>query len=168
MRNKAHLASAKRKPSGDLESLSIIEDKTQAQLTGQPTKKEKALERRESFLRSEQRTVPLLPCFQLLTAFFFFLLELGSRLPALSKNHARRMKRKAKEQLAGDTLADLSQALASLEEGNHSASNAQDQGKTKVETTKKPQQTAGLIGEGRGRPLSKSQRKRMLYVPSFG
>ena len=94
-------------------------------------------------------------------------IELGTGLPALSKSHARRMKRKAKEQLAGDTLSDLSHALASLEADTNSAANAQEAGNTKLET-KKPRQTAGLIGEGRSRPLSKSQRKRMLYVPSFG
>jgi len=70
------------------------------------------------------------------------------------------MKRKAKEQLAGDTLADLSHALASLE-ADSAANSGQKPGDSKVET-KKPQQTVGLIGEGKPRPLSKSQRKRML------
>jgi hypothetical protein len=82
--------------------------------------------------------------------------ELGPGLSSLSKSHMRRMKRKAKEQLAGDTLADLSQALASLE-GDNNDSKAEP---------KKSQQKAGLIGEGKSRPLSKSQRKRMLYVLS--
>lgn len=94
--------------------------------------------------------------------FFFFIIEFGTRLPASLKNHARRMKRKAKEQLAGDTLADLSHALASLEEDSAANLNSkQKPGNSKVET-KKPHQTVGLIGEGKSRPLSKSQRKRML------
>lgn len=84
-------------------------------------------------------------------------------MPSLSKSHARRMRRKAKEQLAGDTLADLSHALSSLEADNDSAANVDN----KTET-KKPHQKTGLIGEGKSRPLSKSQRKRMLYVRSSG
>jgi len=72
------------------------------------------------------------------------------------------MRRKAKEQLAGDTLADLSHALASLEADNDSAANAN----TKAET-KKPHQKTGLIGEGKSRPPSKSQRKRILEVERF-
>lgn len=60
IRIKAHPAAAKPKPSGDLQSSSIpdllspqgIEEKPN---TVQPTKREKMLERRESFLRSELR-----------------------------------------------------------------------------------------------------------------
>jgi hypothetical protein len=74
------------------------------------------------------------------------------------------MKQKAKEQLAGDSLSDLSHALASME-GVNSVANAQEPGHTKLET-KKLKQQVGLIGEGSSRPLSKSQRKRMLCVPS--
>lgn len=91
----------------------------------------------------------------------FIFIELGHGLPSLSKSHARRIKRKAKEQLAGDTLADLSQALPTLEADNDSAKNAQDPPDIKADI-EKPQQKVGLIGEGKSRPLSKSQRKRML------
>ena len=93
-----------------------------------------------------------------------FILELGSTHPSFSKSHARRIKRKTKEQLAGQSFSDLSSALASLEKDANSSGkvmNTDSESPTKdaaqnVVTTRR---LPGIIGEGQSHPLSNHQRK---------
>jgi len=118
------------------------------------TKKEKIVERRESFLRSEP--------FELKFSYYdAIVLELGSSThPSFSKSHARRIKRKTKEQLAGQSFSDLSSALASLEKDADgkdidAESSTKDAATQIVSTRISP----GIIGEGKPHPLSNHQRK---------
>ncbi|KAJ7925895.1 ribosome biogenesis protein SLX9-domain-containing protein [Mycena leptocephala] len=73
-----------------------------------------------------------------------------------SKSHARRMKRKAKEQLGGG-LDDIQHALAA-------ESLAQTASEEVQPKQKKPKPKPGQIGEGKGAPLSKAQRQRALQM----
>ncbi|KAJ7706065.1 hypothetical protein B0H17DRAFT_1035474 [Mycena rosella] len=73
-----------------------------------------------------------------------------------SKSHARRQKRKAKEQVGGG-LDEIQLALAAVEDDDDGVDAPQ-------ESTKKPKPKPGQIGEGKGAPLSKAQRQRALYV----
>lgn len=76
------------------------------------------------------------------------------------------MRRKAAQQI-GTGLADMQSALADLEEDVPEAvklTHAEDDDPSVDETNKKPQTRRGMIGEGKGVPLSKSQRKRELWV----
>ena len=90
----------------------------------------------------------------------------ASRLP-YSKSHAKRLKRKAKEELAGGSLSDIQSAIAAVESDDKTLA-----GETLVEHSKDadpsklPAKTsnAGLIGEGKGVPLSQTKRKNALYV----
>ncbi|KZV94096.1 hypothetical protein EXIGLDRAFT_525598 [Exidia glandulosa HHB12029] len=85
-----------------------------------------------------------------------------------SKSHSRRLKRKAKESLNTD-MNDMQAVLSGMEPAQvktiadddaRDDDGAMDDG---GERKKKPAaQTAGLIGEGKGQPLSKTQRKRAL------
>jgi len=99
------------------------------------TKKAKQMERREAFMQ-----------------------KLGPSTQRFSKSHERRVKRKAKEQLAGN-MDDLQTALASLDEDI-----------VPPESTDKPPPSSGevkskaigKIGKGTSSTLSKAQRKRLL------
>jgi len=91
----------------------------------------------------------------------------ASRLP-YSKSHARRLKRKAKEELAGGTLSDIQSAITAMEsDGKTSGEELPEPSKNEPSkpTAKKP--NPGLIGEGKGTPLSQNQRKNALYGPYF-
>ena len=89
-----------------------------------------------------------------------------SRLP-YSRSHVKRLKRKAKEELAGGPLSEIQLAIAAMESSQESLG-----GKTLAEPPKnKPSKlpakkpNPGLIGEGKAAPLSQNQRKNALYVP---
>ena len=89
----------------------------------------------------------------------------ASRLP-YSKSHARRLKRKAKEELAGGTLSDIQSAIAAVE-SDEKALNEEILAESQEIDPPKPaarKANAGLIGEGKGTPLSQTQRKNALYV----
>lgn len=81
-----------------------------------------------------------------------------------SKSHARREKRKAREQLGGSGLDDMQLALAAVDDD---ADEAVD--KPTAPSVDEPQPVQkkmkpkpGQIGEGKGAPLSKAQRQRAL------
>jgi hypothetical protein len=86
-----------------------------------------------------------------------------------SKSHARRQKRRAKEQIAGG-LDDMQLALAAVEdetadaEAQDSMPAATDDSAPIAQPKKKAKPKPGQIGEGKGAPLSRSQRQRALYV----
>ncbi|KAJ7783909.1 ribosome biogenesis protein SLX9-domain-containing protein [Mycena maculata] len=79
-----------------------------------------------------------------------------------SKSHARREKRKAKEQLGGG-LDDMQMALAAVDDDA-----LEETGPSAADETQPVQQKAkpkpGQIGEGKSAPLSKAQRKRALEM----
>jgi ribosome biogenesis protein SLX9 len=81
-----------------------------------------------------------------------------------SKSHTRRLKRKAKQQIAGG-LGDMQAAISALEkdltpaEMESTASQTLDE---QNEQKPKAKVRPGQIGEGRPVPLSKAQRKRAL------
>ena len=81
----------------------------------------------------------------------------------------RSLKRKAKEQVAGG-MGDIKAAISAVEEDIPVAvknSIADESGTDATEGPKaKPKPKPGQIGEGKGAPLSKNQRKRALYVPT--
>ena len=93
-----------------------------------------------------------------------------SRSP-YSKSHERRLKRKAREQLVGG-LKGIREALAAVEDDMPVAVQASvaDVELASAEEAvdpprpKKVKPKPGQIGEGKGVPLSKNQRKRALYV----
>lgn len=94
-----------------------------------------------------------------------FLKRLESSRSPYSKSHERRLKRKAKEQVAGG-MSDMEAAISAVDDGIPSAvlqSTHQDLSDV-VEEGPRVQAKAGKIGEGKGAPLSKSQRKRALRV----
>jgi hypothetical protein len=81
-----------------------------------------------------------------------------------SKSHARRMKRKAKEQLGGG-LDEIQHALAAVDDDAAELleeSVAQTASEEVQPKQKKPKPKPGQIGEGKGAPLSKAQRQRAL------
>jgi len=122
----------------------ILEDLTEAADAKPMKKKEKQLLKHEEFLK-----------------------RLESSRPQHSKSHERRMKRKAKEQVAGG-LTEIQAAIAALEaadtvadlpvvgESSHPNEDAAE--------AKPPKGKSGQIGEGRGATLSKAQRKRALQT----
>lgn len=80
-----------------------------------------------------------------------------------SKSHARRQKRKAREQLGGG-LDDIQLALAAVDDeavevAEESAAPSADEPQP---VHKKVKPKPGQIGEGKGAPLSKAQRQRAL------
>lgn len=85
-----------------------------------------------------------------------------------SKSHMRRVKRKAKEQIANG-LDDIQTAIAALDDGDEApeligdpdaeTQDHQADDSTKASTRRKQ---AGQIGEGKATTLSKNQRKRAL------
>jgi len=85
-----------------------------------------------------------------------FVQRLESSRSPYSKSHERRLKRKAKEQVAGG-LDDI-QAAISFIAGDPPAGTEGTTGTAVVDSRPKP----GQIGEGKSAPLSKSQRKRAL------
>ncbi|KAL1665520.1 ribosome biogenesis protein SLX9-domain-containing protein [Schizophyllum commune] len=110
-----------------------------------------------------------------------FLQRLSSSHSPYSKSHERRLKRKAREQLASG-MGEI-QAVVDALEGEHvdpetigdSERNARtaDTGAndptamvttTSDESKSKRKAKAGIIGEGRKEPLSKAQRKRALQA----
>ena len=100
-------------------------------------------------------------------AHFNRLLEVeASRLP-YSKSHAKRLKRKAKEELAGGGLSDIRSAIAAVESNEEDLAGKALAETSKNDTSKPPAETqnVGLIGEGKGAPLSQTKRKNALYVP---
>ncbi|EJD03890.1 uncharacterized protein FOMMEDRAFT_27732 [Fomitiporia mediterranea MF3/22] len=93
-----------------------------------------------------------------------FLQRLESSHTPYSKSHARRLKRKAKEELAGG-LQDVAFALPQVEGATADSvqetvadSTVSDSGRRTLHRKQK----AGLIGEGKGVPLSEKQRRRVL------
>lgn len=85
--------------------------------------------------------------------------DLGSSQAPYSKSHARRMKRKARESLVAD-FSDIQIVLSNLDS---SSSQAIEQKPNEMQP-RDPQKDRkpGQIGEGKGRPLSNSQRQRAL------
>lgn len=128
----------------------------------QQTKKAKLQEKRQAFLQSTldnhyQDSAEFLRTYAA---------ELEPSKRQVSKSTARRMKRKAREQLTGD-LNDLQQAIATLEEEStiEDASMqtiADANSAEQREQSSKPSTKKGLIGKGGSAPLSKNQRKRAL------
>ncbi|KAJ6621254.1 ribosome biogenesis protein SLX9-domain-containing protein [Mycena sp. CBHHK59/15] len=94
--------------------------------------------------------------------------RLESNHSPYSKSHARRQKRKAKEQIAGG-LDDIQAALAAVE-GEQDVDLHQDSAADELDIPehesqpKKAKPKPGQIGEGKGVPLSKAQRQRALQL----
>ncbi|KAG6845750.1 hypothetical protein H0H87_003804 [Tephrocybe sp. NHM501043] len=92
-----------------------------------------------------------------------FLQRLETYNSPYSKSHARRLKRKAKEQIASG-LGDMHFAIEALDQEIPTLA---EQPQTKTEATavhRNQHLKPGMIGEGRNTTLSKSQRKRALQV----
>jgi len=91
--------------------------------------------------------------------------RLESTRTPYSKSHERRLKRKAKEQVAGG-LDDMQHAIAVVAQEVPSADAVitigEDRSEPPSEASSKPK--TGLIGEGKNAPLTKSQRKRALQT----
>ena len=90
----------------------------------------------------------------------------ASRQP-YSKSHARRLKRKAKEELAGGALSDIQLAIATVESDENTLAGNTLAEPSERDPTKPHAKTPNtrLIGEGKGAPLSQTKRKNALYVP---
>ncbi|KAI0673465.1 ribosome biogenesis protein SLX9-domain-containing protein [Trametes maxima] len=101
-----------------------------------------------------------------------FLKRLEQSRSPYSKSHERRLKRKAKEQVAGG-MDDMHAAISAVEDAipaavqNTIAADAATDidaidgpDASKAKSKPKP----GLIGEGKGTPLTKNQRKRALQL----
>ncbi|KAG5353370.1 hypothetical protein C0989_007515 [Termitomyces sp. Mn162] len=81
-----------------------------------------------------------------------------------SKSHARRLKRKAKEQIANG-LSDMQSAIAALDQDISTLVEQPEIKKTSyTELQTKHYLKPGMIGEGKKAPLSNAQRKCALYV----
>jgi len=106
------------------------------------TKKAKQKERREAFMQ-----------------------KLEPSTSHFSKSHERRLKRKAKEQLAGN-MHDLQTALASLDEGAPQTVEKPSPSISMNSGEVKPKVSSGIgkIGKGTSSTLSKAQRKRLLEL----
>ncbi|KAI0331942.1 hypothetical protein GY45DRAFT_1344944 [Cubamyces sp. BRFM 1775] len=96
-----------------------------------------------------------------------FLKRLEQSRSPYSKSHERRLKRKAKEQVAGG-MGDIKAAISAVEDDIPVAamnSIADEDGTDATEGPKpKSKPKPGQIGEGKGAPLSKNQRKRALQL----
>lgn len=96
-----------------------------------------------------------------------FLKRLESSRSPYSKSHERRVRRKAKEQVAGG-MSDVKAALSALDDDIPQAvidstedfADGDAAGGDRSKPVPKPK--PGQIGEGKGAPLSKAQRKRVL------
>jgi len=97
-----------------------------------------------------------------------FFPELGPSTRQFSKSHERRMKRKAKEQLAGNTMDDLQTVLASLDKDIVPPESMEKPPPSVTihssEVKTKAISRIGKIGKGNSFTLSKAQRKRMLEL----
>uniref|UniRef100_D8PKR6 Ribosome biogenesis protein SLX9 n=2 Tax=Schizophyllum commune (strain H4-8 / FGSC 9210) TaxID=578458 RepID=D8PKR6_SCHCM len=115
-----------------------------------------------------------------------FLQRLSSSHSPYSKSHERRLKRKAREQLASgmgeiqavvdalegeqSEVQTIGEAGADEQQSRPKSGKNGDQDSTAMNTTtsdepkKKRKAKAGIIGEGRKEPLSKAQRKRALQA----
>lgn len=88
-----------------------------------------------------------------------------------SRSHAKRLKRKAREQIASG-LDDVAAALpavitdTAITLGMDEDLEEVSKTGTKQADSKKRRPQTGLIGEGKGAPLSKNQRKQVLLVYS--
>ncbi|KAI0778510.1 ribosome biogenesis protein SLX9-domain-containing protein [Trametes elegans] len=97
-----------------------------------------------------------------------FLKRLEQSRSPYSKSHERRMKRKAREQVAGG-MGDIQAAISAMEETipaavqNTIGDDAKEADDMDVSEAK-PKPKQGQIGEGKGAPLSKNQRKRALQL----
>ncbi|KAG7099322.1 hypothetical protein E1B28_001180 [Marasmius oreades] len=82
-----------------------------------------------------------------------------------SKSHLRRVKRKAREQLANG-LSDLQTALDSLDSSEVKVPTPPGHPKPSIQSTSEPtlKTISGQIGEGKGATLSGQQRKRVFQT----
>ena len=88
----------------------------------------------------------------------------SSRSP-YSKSHERRLKRKAKEQVANG-MDDIQAALSAVAgEITGAAEIANQDGETET-VILPPKPKPGQIGEGKSEPLNKFQRRKALYANS--
>ncbi|OSD03638.1 hypothetical protein PYCCODRAFT_240787 [Trametes coccinea BRFM310] len=97
-----------------------------------------------------------------------FLKRLEESRSPYSKSHERRLKRKAKEQVAGG-LGDIKAAISALEEDipvavQNSVTDATETDRADASKPAKPKPKPGQIGEGKGAPLNKNQRKKALQL----
>ncbi|CDO76613.1 hypothetical protein BN946_scf184868.g27 [Trametes cinnabarina] len=97
-----------------------------------------------------------------------FLKRLEQSRSPYSKSHERRLKRKAKEQVAGG-LGDIRAAISALEEDipvavQHSVTDANETDGASAPKPAKPKPKPGQIGEGKGVPLNENQRKKALQL----
>ncbi|TCD69973.1 hypothetical protein EIP91_005562 [Steccherinum ochraceum] len=94
-----------------------------------------------------------------------FLKRLESSRSPYSKSHERRVKRKAREQVAGG-LTEMHAAIADLEatEGFANQPTVGDSSAPNEDTAEVPKAKSGQIGEGKGATLTKAQRKRALQA----
>lgn len=94
-----------------------------------------------------------------------FVERLQSAQSPYSRSHNRRLKRKEKQQLV-TKMDDLDAVLTALGDHPGSASVLDIPGVTSArrrdQTASKPSSQPGLIGEGKGSTLSKTQRKAVL------
>src|SRR5438046_3487646 len=84
-----------------------------------------------------------------------------------SKSHARRLKRRAREQLANG-MDDIRAVINALDENTAGLGPGARPAEEPTDAhgdAPKPKGLPGQIGEGKGAPLTKSQRKRALFVP---
>ncbi|KAI0375332.1 hypothetical protein BV20DRAFT_1032580 [Pilatotrama ljubarskyi] len=99
-----------------------------------------------------------------------FLKRLEQSRSPYSKSHERRLKRKAKEEVAGG-MSEIKAAISAVEDdipvavqnsiaADTDGASGTDTPKEKAKAKPKP----GQIGEGKGAPLSKNQRKRALQL----
>ncbi|KAI0639733.1 ribosome biogenesis protein SLX9-domain-containing protein [Trametes polyzona] len=101
-----------------------------------------------------------------------FLKRLEQSRSPYSKSHERRLKRKEREQVAGG-MNDIKAAISAVEDAipeavqNTIAADTEDapeEQQQQQQPKSKAKPKPGLIGEGKGAPLSKNQRKRALQV----
>ncbi|EIM83429.1 uncharacterized protein STEHIDRAFT_63376, partial [Stereum hirsutum FP-91666 SS1] len=93
-----------------------------------------------------------------------FLQRLDASRAPYSKSHARRIKRKEKEEIAGG-LGAIKAALSSMEGVDvplHSAAAPSGNQGSSAKASAIAQRRPGQIGEGKGAPLTKAQRKQAL------
>ncbi|KAH8998924.1 ribosome biogenesis protein SLX9-domain-containing protein, partial [Lactarius hatsudake] len=101
-----------------------------------------------------------------------FIERMTSRAP-YSKSHARRLKRKERERLAGGGMESLESALPSITTDGVIAtgtSRSAGEGPTTPadpEAPSPPARLVGQIGQGKGTPLTRSQRRRALCAERF-
>ncbi|KAG6849862.1 hypothetical protein H0H93_004211 [Arthromyces matolae] len=93
-----------------------------------------------------------------------FLQRVESSTASYSKSHARRLKRKAKEQIANG-LGDMQSAIASLDQDLSLPPVIQHEINTEHTTDQRIHHARpGMIGEGKKAPLSRAQRKKALHL----